>query len=196
MNLRHILPVAAFALVACGGGEPADDAAPSGTPAPAPVAAAPALPTGPLTTPEWFHVIPEQRMVHMIITAGATPDQNYWNFNGALRGNTAITVPEGYTVEIEFTNHDPNMAHSLGIHAETANFSTPPQPTPVFAGAISQNPGSMVDGTMPNETETVRFVAERAGHYSMVCFIPGHSAIGMWLHFIVSTDGSIGVQTS
>ncbi|MEQ1857741.1 MAG: sulfocyanin-like copper-binding protein, partial [Longimicrobiales bacterium] len=182
MNLRHILPVAAFALVACGGGEPADDAAPSGTPAPAPVAAAPALPTGPLTTPEWFHVIPEQRMVHMIITAGATPDQNYWNFNGALRGNTAITVPEGYTVEIEFTNHDPNMAHSLGIHAETANFSTPPQPTPVFAGAISQNPGSMIDGTMPNETETVRFVAERAGHYSMVCFIPGHSAIGMWLH--------------
>jgi FtsP/CotA-like multicopper oxidase with cupredoxin domain len=197
MKIRLLLPLAAVALAACGGGEPADSPEGGAPAAAAPAApAAPAMPTGPLTTPEWFHVLPEQRTVHMIITAGATPEQNYWNFNGALRGNMAITVPEGYTVTIDFSNHDPNMAHSLGIHAETANFSVPPQPTPVFAGAISQNPGSMIDGTMPTETEQITFVAERGGHYSMVCFIPGHSAIGMWLHFIVSTDGSVGVQTS
>jgi FtsP/CotA-like multicopper oxidase with cupredoxin domain len=107
-----------------------------------------------------------------------------------------ITVPEGHRVSIEFVNRDPNMAHSLGVSAETSNFMTPPAPTPVFAGAITQNPGSMVDGTMPGETETVEFVAERAGNYSLVCYIPGHTAVGMWLYFNVSASGQAGVQTS
>ncbi|MSR21807.1 MAG: hypothetical protein EXR91_12685 [Gemmatimonadetes bacterium] len=195
MKPRFFLSVATLALVACGGGEPADTGAgstPAGSAAPAPTAAAP---SGPMTTPEWFSVDNTARTVRMVITAGFVPDNNYWNFNGATKGSMAITVPEGYTVSIEFTNRDPNMAHSLGISSETVNFSIPPTPTPVFAGAISQNPGSMIDGTMPGETETITFVAERAGNYSIVCYIPGHTAIGMWLYFNVSTGGEVGVQT-
>ena len=195
MKLAHFLPVAAAFLVACGGGEPEESGEGGSAPAPAAAPAAAAMPTGPMTTPEWFSVDATEREVHLTITAGATPDNNHWNFNGATRGSMAITVPEGYEVEIEFTNRDPNMAHSLGISAETVNFSMPPQPTPVFAGAISQNPGSMIDGTMPNETETIRFVAERAGNYSMVCYIPGHTAVGMWVYFNVSANGEAGVQT-
>ena len=197
MKPRVLLSIATLALIACGGGEPADTgagSAPAGSsaPPPAPVAAPP---SGPMTTPEWFSVDTNARTVRMTIIAGATPDFNHWNFNGATKGSLAITVPEGYTVSIEFTNRDPNMAHSLGISAETVNFMVPPTPTPVFAGAISQNPGSMIDGTMPGETETITFVAERAGNYSIVCYIPGHTAIGMWLYFNVSTGGEVGVQT-
>ena len=110
------------ALAACGGGEPADNAAsqPAEAPAAAPQATAPAM--GEMTTPEWYHVVDAAKTVHMTITAGATEAKNYWNFNGAHDGNMTITVPEGYTVTIDLVNNDPAMAHSLGISAVTSGF--------------------------------------------------------------------------
>ena len=205
MKMRSIVSLVAAAgfaasLAACGGGEPAESgsegAGGGGTPAAQPpTTPARTPPSGPLTVPDWYTVDNDARTVNMEVIAGLTPDNNHWNFNGAINGNTAITVPEGYRVVITFTNRDPNMAHSLGISSETSNFATPPQPNPVFEGAITQNPGSMVDGTMPGETETVEFVAERAGNYSIVCYIPGHTAVGMWLYFNVSANGEAGIQT-
>jgi uncharacterized cupredoxin-like copper-binding protein len=64
----------------------------------------------------------------------------------------------------------------------------------VFEGAITENPQSMIDGVMPGESETITFVADAAGNYSLVCYVPGHSAVGMWLFFNVSGDGEAGVQ--
>jgi FtsP/CotA-like multicopper oxidase with cupredoxin domain len=200
MKTREFLgALTAVALAACGGGEPSGSdsgAAGGGAPATRPAAAAPVAPTGPLTVPDWYTVDNDARTVRMEIITGQTPDNNYWNFNGVTNGRMAITVPEGYRVVITLVNRDPNMAHSLGISAELSNFGVPPQPNPVFPGAISQNPGSMIDGTMPGETETVEFVAERAGNYSMVCYIPGHTAVGMWLFFNVSASGEAGIQTA
>jgi FtsP/CotA-like multicopper oxidase with cupredoxin domain len=199
MKIRSVFPLVTVAAVAaCGGGEPAESDSGAGGRGSAPAAQpAPARtpPGGPLTVPDWYTVDSDARTVSMEMIAGSTPDNNYWNFNGATNGNTAITVPQGYRIVITFTNRDPNMAHSLGISAETSNFAVPPQPNPVFEGAISQNPGSMVDGTMPGETETIEFVADEAGSYSMVCYIPGHTAVGMWLYFNVSANGEAGIQT-
>lgn len=200
MRIRSVFPlVAVAAFGACGGGEPAesDSGATGETGAPAAQPATPTRtpPSGPMTIPDWYTLDNDARTVTMEVVAGQTPDNNYWNFNGAINGSTAITVPEGYRVVINFTNSDPNMAHSLGISTETSNFAVPPQPNPVFEGAITQNPGSMVDGTMPGESETVEFVADEAGNYSMVCYIPGHTAVGMWLYFNVSADGQAGIQT-
>jgi FtsP/CotA-like multicopper oxidase with cupredoxin domain len=197
MLIRKIFAATSLiALGACGGGEPSEGgAAGSGggvTPTPQPAGLT--APTGPMTVPDWYVVDNAARTVRLTVTAGATPANNYWNFNGAINGDLAITVPEGYRVTIEFTNRDPNMAHSLGISPMTTSFALPPEPTPVFAGAITQNPGSMIDGTMPGETETVEFVAERAGNYLMLCYIPGHTAVGMWLFFNVSAGGEAGVQ--
>jgi Sulfocyanin (SoxE) domain len=198
MKLKHIIPLVAVTLAACGGGESggggASGSASSSTPAARPPAVKPA-PTGPMTMPDWYTVDSSARTVHMDITAGLTPDNNHWNFKGATNGDLAITVPEGYRVDIKFTNADPNMAHSIGVSAETSNFAVPPTPTPVFAGAISKNPGSMIDGTMPGQTETIAFVADKAGQYSLVCYVPGHTAVGMWLHFNVVAGGDAGVQT-
>lgn len=194
MKLYRLLPVMALALAACGGGDAPD--APPAEPAPeapAPEPAGPAAPTGEMTIPEWYDVNHDARTVGITLTAGATADNNYWNFNGYINGQLAITVPEGYTVEITLINEDPNMGHSVGISAELANF-TMVAPEPVFAGAISENPQSMVESTMPGETETITFVADAAGNYSMVCYIAGHSAVGMWLFFNVSSDGEAGVQ--
>jgi hypothetical protein len=195
MKLRRYIPVLTVALAACGGGEPADPSQGGSQPAAAPPAAGlPAPPTGPLTMPDWYAIDNDARTVHIALTAGAMSVNNYWNYNGAINGGLALTVPEGYTVTIEQANRDPNMAHSLGVLPLPANFAMPPQPNPVFAGAISQNPMSMIDATMPGETETITFVAGQAGTYTVVCLIPGHSAVGMWLYFTVSSDGQAGVQ--
>ncbi len=147
-----------------------------------------------MTIPDWYSVDNDARTVHLTVTAGSVPDNNYWNMNGAIKGALAITFPEGISVTIDFVNKYPNMAHSLGISAELVNFTVPPTPAPVFEGAMTQNPQSMLDATMPGQTETISFVAETAGNYSMTCYIAGHSTVGMWLFFNVSADGAAGVQ--
>jgi FtsP/CotA-like multicopper oxidase with cupredoxin domain len=197
MKLKQHIPVLALALVACGGGEPAESPQGSSQPAAStpPVSSLPAAPTGPMTAPAWFSVDNTARTVRFALIAGETPTNNYWNYNGATNGSLAITVPQGYTVTIEQVNRDPNMAHSIGILALPVNFAMPPQPNPVFPGAITQNPTSMIDATSPGETEEITFVAGQAGSYGLVCLIPGHSAVGMWLYFNVSADGQAGVQT-
>lgn len=196
MKVHELLPLAAFFLAACGGGDaPAPGTDATDAPAAEPAASGGATaPTGPLTIPDWYAVDNDARTVSMTIVAGETSANNYWNYNGAISGELTITVPEGYTVNIEFINQDPNMAHSLGISTELSDFAVPPAPDPVFPGAITENPQSMVDGTMPGETETVTFVAETAGNYSLVCYVPGHTAVGMWLFFNVSESGEAGVQ--
>lgn len=193
-RLFSTLAVVFFA--ACGGGEPADSGDAPSTPAgDAPAVAGPAMPTGPVTMPEWYRIDRASRTVNLTITAGTTNRNNYWNFDGAINGETAIVVPEGYTVNLTLVNQDPNMPHSVVISSELRNFATPPSPQPVFAGAATENPTSMVDATMPGETETISFVAEQAGDYSMVCTIPGHSALGMWVFFrVVAEDADVGVQ--
>lgn len=180
----------AVALAACGGGEPAQEMATDTTAAAAP--AAPVL--SEMTVPDWYHVDDAAKTVHMTITAGLTDALNHWNFNGAVNGNMTITVPEGYTVTVDLVNNDPVMAHSLAILAQTDNFGTVGT-TPAFEGAITSNPTSLTDATMPGETESITFTAGAAGSYSMVCLVPGHAAVGMWIHFNVSADGSKGVQT-
>ena len=71
--------LASTALIACGGGEPAQtsDSAGSSGPAAAPAAAPPPA-TGEMTMPSWFQVDNEARTVSMTITAGSTNENNYW----------------------------------------------------------------------------------------------------------------------
>lgn len=187
-------------LAACGGGdaEPADEAAPSEEAAPAaqpaPSGDAPERPGGPLTMPDWYQHDAAANTVNLTVVAGETPVANYWNYNGFIKGEIDITVPEGATVTIDFTNNDPVMAHSIGISDKLSDFSVPPEAVPVFEGAISESPLSMIEGGLPGSTETISFVADQAGEYSMVCYVPGHTAVGMWLFFTVSADGEAGVR--
>ena len=198
-NMKNylLIPAVAITFAACGGGDAGGAGAADAGAVSQPVVARPAAhaaPTGPMTMPDWYGVDHTARTVHLTVTAGAVPDNNYWNFNGYINGELAITVPEGYTVTIALVNEDPIMAHSLGISPELANFATPPAPEPVFAGAITEDAQSMIDATMPGETDTIQFVADTAGEYSLVCYIAGHTTIGMWLYFNVSGSGKAGVQ--
>ena len=185
--------VLALGVVACGGGEPAEEQ-PAEQPAAGAEAPAGGAAAGEMTMPSWMQVDEAAQTVTMDITAGATPDLNYWNYNGATNGNATIQVPVGYTVTINFSNSDPNMAHSLGIEESQATWGASLQPNPVFQGALTSNPTSMTDGTMPGESETITFTASEAGDYAMVCYIPGHAATGMWVRFNVVEGQQAGAQ--
>lgn len=175
-------------LAACGG----SDSAEMETPATEAPEAAPAAAAGEMTMPSWYTM--DGTNVTLDIVAGQTDKGNYWNFNGAQFGEMTITVPVGATVTINFSNNDPNMAHSIGI---SQGFETAPamvDAVAVFDGAISSNPTSMTEATMPGQSETITFTASEAGEYSMVCYIAGHAVSGMWLHFNVSAEGEAGVM--
>jgi len=147
--------------------------------------------------PDWMVVDDSNQTVELEVIAARTSANSNWNFNGYANGNATITVPQGYEVTIEFSNEDPAVAHSLGIDEMTDRWpATFGDPQPVFEGAITTNPTSMSQATMPGESETVTFVTEQAGEYYMVCYIPGHAVAGMWIHFHVSSDGSSGFTTS
>lgn len=148
-----------------------------------------------LSVPDWMQVDHDAQTVTMEIVAGLTDENNSWNFNGYTNGEAHIVVPEGYEIEIEFRNDDPNMAHSLGIGEARSTWPAMiPNPQPVFEGAMSRSPTAMARATQPGASETITFTAGEAGEYAMVCYIPGHAAIGMWTYFDVSADGEAGVR--
>ena len=153
--------------------------------------AAPA-PTGPAT--DWVTSDAAAKTATMDVVAGKDATNNNWNFNGFANGQATVTVPTGYKVTINFSNNDPNMAHSIGVAAKAAGpFSATPDPKPVFAGGVSSNPTSMTDATKKGATETVTFTADKPGEYALLCFVPGHAAAGMWINFTVADGATAGV---
>jgi sulfocyanin len=136
--------------------------------------------------------------VRLEIAAGATDHNNRWNFNGYAEGQATITVPRGYEITIEFRNDDSDVPHSLGV-GELPDSSFPPMfedPEPVFDGAISSNPTSMTESTLPGQSETITFTADETGEYALLCYIPAHAVTGMWIRFVVSGEGEAGFETN
>lgn len=188
MRIKAFSAAIVFALAACGGDEPADQPAPE-TPDTTQEA-----PSAGSDTSDWFVVDEDAQSVTITLVAGQTSLSNHWNYNGLLRGDAEIRVPEGYEVTIEFSNDDPGMGHSVGLGERQASYpGSFSSPQPVFEGAMSSNPTSMSDSTMPGESETLTFTAETAGEYGLICYVTGHASQGMALDFTVTDDGSHGV---
>lgn len=182
--------VFALGLAACGGGAEEGTDIDADTTAMDVETVEPAPEAG-MTTPSWMTVDETARTATMAISAGSSDANNRWNFNGMYAGAGSITVPEGYTVTINFTNADPTQPHSLGIGETMASWpATFDAPQPVFAGAITAD--ATTTGTAPNGTASITFTADAAGDYAMICYIPGHAIAGMVVPFHVSADGSFG----
>ena len=174
-------------LVACGGSD-SPDAAPAAS-QPATVPAAGAAAAGGM--PYWYQIDDEAMTVELQIAAQM---DGGWKFNGMSNGGGTITVPVGYEITVELTNDDSAMAHSVGIDAKVGGYGAMfDNPQPAFPGAVTANPTSMTESTLPGESESFTFTAASAGEYAMVCYIPGHAVTGMWIRFNVS-DGEPGVS--
>lgn len=189
MRIRVLSIAVALGIVACGGGDAPGEAPPaseSAEPSPAP-------PTEEFGMPSWMQVDHTARTVAVQLEAGATEDNNRWNFNGAHSGSGGITVPSGYTVTVSFQNQDPAMAHSVGIdEAEPTYPNVFSEVTPAFPGGVTADPTSMMDATMPGEAEDMSFVAGEPGEYAFLCYVTGHAALGMWIQVTVSDSDEVG----
>ena len=175
-------------LAACGGSDSPDSASAASDPAEAPAAGA-ATEGG---IPDWYHIDNDAKTVELHIAAQM---DGGWKFNGMSGGEETITVPLGYAITVELTNDDPNMAHSVGVDAQVGGFPAMfTDPQPAFSGAVSSNPTSMQEATLPGESESFTFTADAAGEYAMVCYVPGHAVTGMWVRFNVSAEGEAGVS--
>lgn len=133
--------------------------------------------------------IGENDRVMLEIVAGMTPDNSYWNLNGLHGGEGRVRVPLGAEIEVDFRNADPAMTHSLGITRWADPFPADFAPIePAFPGAMINEAGSDAGGVPPEGRSVFRFRASEEGRFAVVCFVPGHAAVGMFLPFEV-VDG-------
>lgn len=146
--------------------------------------------------PEWMKVDEAAKKVTITIVAGTDMTNNGWNYNTVFKGAKSIVVPVGFEVEIDFRNSDPTgVVHSIGV-GQMSEVTSPlfTDPTPAFPGAISDNAADPVNATAAGASETITFVADTAGEYALICYVPGHTLTGMWMGFRVAADGSVGVE--
>ena len=107
-----------------------------------------------------------------------------FNFNGASAGAMVVTIPQGWTLDVAFTN-DGNMNHSAAITASLA------ATTPAAPGAQTPNP---VVGTAPGGKASFSFKAATAGSFVIACLVPGHVPLGMWAKLVVAPSGAPAIK--
>jgi sulfocyanin len=116
------------------------------------------------------------------LVAGLTGLNGALNFNGFRDGGLTLTVPLGWTVLMHFRNHDGMLPHSAQIIDDTHPLPTGPV-APAFARAFTIR---LEQGLASEQTDDLRFIADRGGSYLIFCGVPGHGAAGMWVRLAVS----------
>ena len=132
--------------------------------------------------PTWLTFDVAAKTVRFQLIAGLTGLNGALNFNGFRDGQLTLVVPVGWQTEIDFRNHDGVLPHSAEVIA-------PQTPPPALPGdpAIPRAFTLKLGQGLPSEaTDDMRFAAQPAGDYLIVCGVPGHGAAGMWIRLRVS----------
>ncbi len=145
--------------------------------------------TGPVRVNEFLAYDSRSKIVSLQLIAGYNGLNGSLNYNGATNGTHGIFVPVGWRIHVAVTNRDSDLQHSAIVVREL--LPPPVEPSePAFSGAaLSQ----LSEGLHEAETSSLDFVADRAGHYMIVCGVPGHAQAGMWLKLSVTADIPIPV---
>ncbi|HEV2671359.1 MAG TPA: sulfocyanin-like copper-binding protein [Gemmatimonadales bacterium] len=153
------------------------------TPPPAPAPARPAPTTqSPQIDSHWLSIDSAGKTATFQLTAGLTGLNSALNFNGFKDGGLTFTVPVNWNVVILFTNHDGMLPHS----AEVIDTVKPMPAGPVDPAFPRAETVRVAQGLGPEEKDTIRFTANKAGSYLIFCGVPGHGLTGMWIRFRVS----------
>ena len=135
--------------------------------------------------PSWMTVDAGAQKVTMDVVAGFNPNNSSWNFNGYYEGDMTVVVPEGWRVEITFTNQDGDVPHSLVVMADPGPDNLPLQAgreQAAFSRAYSKSPEQ---GISAGDHDTISFKADETGDFLWFCGVPGHGQSGMWIRFEV-----------
>jgi len=132
--------------------------------------------------PSWLQVDTATKTVTFQLVAGLTGLNGALNFNGFRDGGLTLTVPEGWKVVMHFRNHDGMLPHSAEVIPDTHPLPTGPV-APAFSRAFTVR---LDQGLISEQTDDLRFIADKGGSYLIFCGVPGHGAAGMWVRFEVS----------
>ena len=103
-----------------------------------------------------------------------------------------LVIPMGWDVFVEYRNADPQMAHSLGVDRATADFPTDFTPlSPAFPNAHTPGAGTEKHATPPGGVSSFRFKATEEGDFTLVCYVPGHAAVGEYLRLRISSGATL-----
>ena len=134
---------------------------------------------------KWMWDVPEKKVVVIQVVAAPNGANNGFNFDGFYKGQATITIPQFWSMVIEFKN-DAALPHSAAV-----TYTNKPG-TKVWASGLgpveSPNP---IAGTTGKSWQLVgggigNIVLDQAGHFYLSCLVPGHLQSGMWDHFVVS----------
>ncbi|HEY6092582.1 MAG TPA: sulfocyanin-like copper-binding protein [Gemmatimonadales bacterium] len=159
-------------------------------------ASAPAsvCPPGSQVDCNWLTVDSTAKTATFALTAGQTALNSGLNFNGFNEGKLTLTVPVGWNVVLRFTNKDQNLTHSAEVVDTASAMPAGPVDPPAFPRAMTVK---LMQGLSSGDSDTVRFVAGKAGSYMIFCGVPGHGLAGMWIRLKVSaTDKRPTLATS
>lgn len=123
---------------------------------------------------KWLAINAKSHRVVITVIAADTNANNGFNFDGYAKGKANFVVPLGWKVSFKFSNHT-SLPHSLAIASGHGNGPKLPK----IGGKTVQTPNAK-SGIAKGKTQTLTFMAKPAGHYFMVCLVPGHDAAGMW----------------
>jgi sulfocyanin len=146
--------------------------------------------------PSWMTVDAGAQKVTMDVVAGSNPNNSSWNLNGEYQGRMTVVVPQGWRVEITFTNHDGDVPHSLVVMEDPGADNLPLQAgreQAAFPRAYSKSPEQ---GISAGDHDTVSFKADETGDFLWFCGVPGHGQSGMWIRFSVSADAEAPYVTT
>jgi sulfocyanin len=146
-------------------------------------------------TPSWMTLDAAAKKVTMDVIAGFNPNNSNWNFNGYYGGDMTVVVPEGWRVEITFTNQDGDVPHSLVVMADPGPDNLPLQAgreQAAFPRAYSKSPEQ---GISAGDHDTIAFKTDKTGDFLWFCGVPGHGQSGMWARFAVTGDADAPYMT-
>ena len=125
------------------------------------------------------------KTARLVVVSAYNPVNYGMNFNGFAKGGARYTIPQGWTVSVNFTNNSP-VPHSA-IVVEKPMVKKLQMGEPAFKGASTPYPER---GKTDKGGVAFQFVADEAGDFAMACGFPSHSANGHWIAFDVSTTAT------
>jgi len=136
----------------------------------------------PTVDPRWLAADTTAKTATFELIASLTGANGALNFNGFRDGELTLTVPLGWTVVMQFRNHDGMLPHSAEVIEDTHPLPTQPV-TPAFPRAVTVR---LAEGLPSEGRDDLRFIADKGGSYLIFCGVPGHGAAGMWIRLEVS----------
>jgi hypothetical protein len=134
----------------------------------------------------WLATDVATKTVQFQLIAGYSGLNGALNFNGFGDGGLTLTVPVGWHVVLHFTNHDGMLPHSAAVIADGPVPAVTASISPAFSQAVTLK---LQEGLTSTEHDDLKFVADTAGSYLIICGVPGHAVSGMWIR--LKADGSV-----